>query len=35
MLFCFCFCFFRKTKVGNIEISDVRPPRYIGRDGVS
>ena len=26
--------FFRKTQVGNIEIQDIRPPRFIGRDGV-
>ena len=25
----------RKTKVGDIEIEEVRPPRFIGRDGVS
>lgn len=25
----------RKTKVGTFEISDVRPPRFIGRNGVS
>ena len=25
----------RKTQVGNIEITDIRPPRFIGRDGVS
>ena len=25
----------RKTQVGNVEISDIRPPRFIARDGVS
>ena len=30
-----CFqSFCRKTQVGNIEITDIRPPRFIGRDGV-
>ena len=24
----------RKTQVGNTEITDIRPPRFIGRDGV-
>ena len=24
----------RKTQVGNVEINDIRPPRFIGRDGV-
>ena len=24
----------RKTQVGSIEINDIRPPRFIGRDGV-
>ena len=25
---------YRKTQVGNIEVTDIRPPRFIGRDGV-
>ena len=24
----------RKTQVGNFEMKDIRPPRFIGRDGV-
>ncbi len=26
---------YRKTKIGNFEITDIRPPRFIGRNGVS
>jgi len=25
----------RKTSIGNIETTDIRPPRHIGKDGVS
>ena len=31
---CIANLFYRKTQVGNIEVTDIRPPRFIGRDGV-
>ena len=30
----YLFFIFRKTRVGNIDIVQVRPPRFIGRDGI-
>lgn len=29
-----CVLSYRKTKVGNVDIIQIRPPRYIGRDGI-
>ena len=31
---CFGLILYRKTQVGNIEIKDIRPPRFIGKDRV-
>lgn len=31
---CTYLMFYRKTKVGNVDIVQIRPPRFIGRDGI-